>query len=203
MLSALIFAAVQAAPARYVPVDQCEDDPSFVAFREELRDALDRRDVAGLLPLLSPDIRLNFGGDEGREAFVRHWALTDPGRSGLWREMRIPLGLGCVRTDDHYASPSFLVSLDEDTDVYAAMLVLPGGAVHSAPSDTSPIVAEPTWQLVTLANPEGIEGWRTIHLGDSQTGYVRAEYLRSPIDYRLTFTRRAGRWQVASFLAGD
>jgi hypothetical protein len=42
-----------------------------------------------------------------------------------------------------------------------------------------------------------------IQLDDGRQGYVHSRYLRSPIDYRASFTLIDGQWRMTSSIAGD
>jgi hypothetical protein len=57
------------------PVDEGPRSPHFLKFRARLQSIVTARDVAGLLGIVHPDIRNTFGGDDGKEAFVRLWEL--------------------------------------------------------------------------------------------------------------------------------
>ena len=45
--------------------------------------------------------------------------------------------------------------------------------------------------------------WRKIETFSSQIGYVPDQYLRSPVDYRLSFYNQGPKWQLIFFVAGD
>src|ERR1044071_8388557 len=96
---------VSAQAPRLEPVDQAPQQPDFLAFRNELRQTIARRDVAALLRVVHPNIKSSFGGDDGIEAFKRHWRLDRPD-SELWRELGAVLALGGTFLDpDQFAAP--------------------------------------------------------------------------------------------------
>src|SRR5258706_126988 len=80
---------------RLPPVDRCAPDPSFVAFRSQLRAAVARRDGVWLLSIAAPDIEYSFGDTPGRAGFARVWGLNRPATSRIWRELGEVLRLGC------------------------------------------------------------------------------------------------------------
>jgi hypothetical protein len=45
--------------------------------------------------------------------------------------------------------------------------------------------------------------WVPVVLADGQKGYVAADYIRSPIDYRAIFVKKGGKWIMTAFIAGD
>ena len=75
------------------PRDDCGALGGANAFRRELSDAVIRRDIEALVSLADIDIKLDFGGGEGRaELRLR---LSDPD-SRLWQELDKMLPLGCA-----------------------------------------------------------------------------------------------------------
>jgi len=186
------------------PVDECEADGSFRQFRRDLVRALERKDVAHVTAALSPDVMIDFGGGHGRAAFVRAWALEEPQTSRLWRELRLVLSLGCTLDGDTAASPSLLDQLPPERDAFMTLLaVRPGAAVRARPTDASPVLATLNWDLLTLADKGGEEGWFPVVLGDGRAGYVRQQDVRSPLDYRVVFQKRGGGWAITALVAGD
>ncbi|MBV9883866.1 MAG: hypothetical protein JO276_12735, partial [Sphingomonadaceae bacterium] len=147
-LLALSGAAV-AVPPRLPPHDYCTRDRSFVAFRRALNEAVARRDAAFILRMADDDIRYSYGDSSGREGFARFWHLDRPATSGLWRELREALGLGCVPDEGgDFVMPGMNQVGDEDMDTdYTLLLVAvrPGAALRRGPSESSPIIARLRW----------------------------------------------------------
>jgi hypothetical protein len=76
--------------------------------------------------------------------------------------------------------------------------------VRALPDPTAELVASLAYDIVaqvdsTLANDD----WTAIRLSSGKLGYVAKRYVRSPIDYRASFEKSDGRWQMTIFLAGD
>lgn len=195
------------APAvtRLPPLDQCSSDPSFVAFRDELKGAIARRDREAILAIITDTIEVDFGGGAGREEFARTWGLDNPQTSRLWDELNEILALGCAR--DEYGviwAPSMVRQLDEDSDPFTTMVAIePGAAVHRAANADSPVVARLDWDVVTVGEYAHPEEWVPITLADGRSGYARREHLRWPTDYRAAFERIDGRWRMIVLIAGD
>jgi hypothetical protein len=65
----LVFAALPSVASdineRVKPWDEGPQDPSFLKFRNELKDIIARKDAASLFKLLAPDIKVDFGGVYG------------------------------------------------------------------------------------------------------------------------------------------
>jgi hypothetical protein len=42
-----------------------------------------------------------------------------------------------------------------------------------------------------------------VKLAGGQQGYIASAYVRSPLDYRIVFEKRQGRWLITTLVAGD
>jgi hypothetical protein len=206
-LLAAVAAVSAAADRRLPPVDQCASDPSFVAFRNELLSAIERRDRDAVLALVANDIEVDFGGGAGREEFARTWALDRPRASPLWSELRQALSLGCARdpAGEYYASPSMYMA---DESIFpdpftAAVAIRPDAQLRAAPDAGSALVATLNWHVLTVPEWDRESAWQRVELADGRRGHVRSEDLRSAVDYRAIFERVDGRWRITAFIAGD
>lgn len=207
-LLALLIAAAPAAATgrdRRPPIDECAADPSFAAFRDELRQAIARRDRDHVLAILADDILVDFGGGAGRADFIRAWTLDRPEESGLWTELGTVLDLGCAReADGSLWAPSLYRQLgDQDDPFTAAIAVRPGAAMQVAPDPRSPVVTTLDWDVLTLLPDDGSDDWTAVALSDGRRGFVARGDLRSAVDYRAGFARLDGRWRMIVFVAGD
>ena len=90
-LSVLLVIATSLIPAfaqdeQYVlPVDEAKSNPSFLAFRTRLVDAVKRKDAAFVLSVVDSQIRINFGDGGGIAAFKKEWKNLGPS-SRFWDE---------------------------------------------------------------------------------------------------------------------
>ena len=73
-----------------LPIDEASKDSSFLKFREELLQAVERRDATYVLGILDPHIKNNFGGDGGIDEFRETWK-PEQADSELWKELRFVL----------------------------------------------------------------------------------------------------------------
>ncbi len=198
---ALLLAAAE--PLRLPPVDSCAADPSFAAYRSELRAAIARKDREAMLAAAADDIVIDFGGGAGRAAFAKAWRLDAPQSSPLWTELEAVLELGCTKDGDALVAPSLFAQLPEEADAFESLLaVKPGTALRSRPQDDAPAVAPLDWHLLTL-DGDTEDGWMHASLPDGRSGYIRREHVRSPLDYRAHFRKIGGRWRITSVVAGD
>jgi len=70
-LAAVMLAAPTSMAETVRPFDEARKDPSFLAFRKALLSALKRGDYAAVARAAAPNIRLGFGGNNGRAQFRR------------------------------------------------------------------------------------------------------------------------------------
>lgn len=210
MIAALFLALFTAAPSnsavdRRPPIDECASDPSFVSFRDALRNAVERKDRDFILATISDEIDFSFGGDSGRAEFVRSWRLEQGESSPLWAELDQVLRLGCARGDgDLFWAPSLVEQLDDQEDPFTAVIaVRPGAVLRAAPDAGSEAVAALEWDVLTLHSDDGADAWLPVRLTDGRHGYVRREDVRSAIDSRAAFQKIDGRWRMVVFIAGD
>lgn len=201
-------AAAGAQDHRVPPVDQCATNPSFVAFRTQLRAAIARRDGAWLLSIAAPNIEYSFGDSPGRAGFARAWGLSRPATSQIWRELGEVLRLGCARgPDGEFWAPSLSLAetdMDEGEGPPTMLAVGPNAVLHAAASDSSPVVARLDWHVLTSrGGDDGESPWIEVALGDGRRGFVRRALVRSQGDYRAVFGRIGGRWRMTAFIAGD
>jgi hypothetical protein len=204
-LGALLIAApATALPPKLPPVDQCTRDPGLAAFRTRLKLVTARRDRAGLLRLLSPDVLVNFGGSSGRDAFAAQWSF-EPGEYGnVWDQLRTMLAMGCARSAAARIIPSLIVQLEpyDDEDLFAIRLVLPGARLFHITGEEKTAVPVEAWSVVTATNTAG-DLWTGVKLAGGREGFIADDRLYEPIGYRMVIEKRAGKWTVTAFVAGD
>ena len=205
LLAALLLLAASSDRPRLPPVDQCSAAPHFMAFRKQLAEVIARKDVTGLLELADEKIQLSFGGDSGRRAMRRIWSLDKPATSKLWAKLSEVLRLGCAVTEQGIAvAPSMFETLPESADAFETVVAVKAAILRAAPDEKARPIEMLSWDLLTAR--EGIDetgDWTKVALKDGRTGFVRSSALRSPIDYRATFERKAGQWRMTAFVAGD
>lgn len=205
LAAALGAGTAQAAPApRFPPRDTCAALPGAPAFRTALKAAVSRRDARGLAALAAPDVKLDFGGGSGSANLRRR--LSGPQGPALWRSLARILALGCARQGDGLILPSFFAEDLGNHDPFSVLLVT-GSSVRlrAAPAPSGRVVASLSWNLVEATTPaDRARSWRKVKvLPAGPVGYVSADLLRSPVDYRLLAARRGKTWKIAAFVAGD
>ena len=207
--------SVRAQIATLPPADEASRDPSLLRFRADLLRALQRRDTAFLVSIVSQDVANGFGGDMGLKDFRYFW-FAGGERNRKMDQLREGLELGGALIDDStYGVPYYAYGrrFPSDLDAHGHALVLGQGVpIRQSPDSRGAVVARLTYGIVTL--PKGWTGhpdqdrssqvvWLQVGLGDGKVGYVAERYLRSPLGLRVTFRKRGGRWVLRSWAEGD
>lgn len=204
LTAVLALAAVSAAAETLEPFDEAPQDPELVAVRDTLVEAVEARDPGALLPHVAPDVKLSFGGEEGRAA-LRDALRTDP---SLWDELHWILTHGGGFSDGMFLAP-YTFAGDTAADPFSAGIVTASDVNLRASPDTNALVMDRlSHAVVEVVDWEAGEfglpgGWARVALPDGRHGYMARRYLRSPIDHRVLFEKADGGWRISSFLAGD
>ena len=194
------------------PVDEAAKDPTFVAFRDRLRAAVQRRDTRYLLSILHPNIRVSFGEGGGVESFKKDWKPEDP-NSKVWITLEEILRLGGAYRDisadqKYFCAPYVFSSYPEDgPDAYQAPVVIEPNTLLLDQPNGRPI-ARLDYDIVTSAagDPEYRKPdseWRKVVTASGKTGFVPARSVRMHLDYRACFEKTGGEWKMALLVAGD
>lgn len=197
-----------AAPARKLePLDEASKDPSFLKFRQQLLEAVERRDARYVVSILDPKIHNSFGGDGGIEEFKAMWK-PERRDSKLWDELRKVLTHGGAFEDGTFWAPYVYTNFPEDLDAFDYGAVLEDKVLlRLQPEASAPIVATLSYHIVKidyegsgdLENPT----WCKVVTTDGLEGYVAASSVTSPVDYRAGFERKGDAWRMVTFIAGD
>jgi SH3 domain-containing protein len=201
-------AAAPGKPAKLYPADEASQDPSFVAFRTGLLEALAKKDKAFVIGILDPDIKFSFGDDHGVAGFERHWELDRPQSSQLWQELTTVLSLGGRFRETggavEFWAPYTFADFPNDWDAFESAVILGANVnVRAGPGTDTPILEQLTFDIVRTSDQDGGE-WVKIVSPSGKEGYVARRYIRSPIDYRAAFVKgAAGAWRMRLLVAGD
>ena len=193
------------APTRLSPVDQAASVPDFFSFRARLQAAVARHDTAAVLDALGKDVELSFGGDRGVEGFKAMWK-PEAADSLVWNTLATVLALGgSFDGQGRFMAPYVTSTWPHGVDSFTTVAAVGSGVrVRAAASDSAPVVASLDFSIVDTADQSGeAAGWVAVKLPSGQVGHVREQLVRSPIDYRIGFSKQAGRWQIDYFIAGD
>ena len=193
-------------PPRLPPVDQAASVPDFFSFRAQLQAAVARHDTAAVLAALGKDVELSFGGDRGIEGFKAMWR-PEAADSLVWGELATVLALGgSFDGQGRFMAPYVASTWPRGAaDYHIALAVIGSGVrVRAAASDNAAVLASLDFSIIEPADPPGEPaGWTAVKLPSGQIGHVRSQLVRSPLNYRVGFSKLAGRWQIDYFIAGD
>ncbi|HEY9844079.1 MAG TPA: SH3 domain-containing protein [Candidatus Obscuribacterales bacterium] len=203
------------------PVDEGLQDFDFVRFRTQLLQILGRRDLKALLQHVDPRIKASFGGHSGHQGLIKLWKLdAKPEASGIWQELSLVLSLGGrfdAGNPNSFVAP-YTFNCPAVNDAFEDLIVLGRDvALRAGPDPKSRVLRTLRFERVTRvldatggyveSKPMSLGGeshpWFQVRLADGTTGYIWGKYLRSPIDFRAGFTRKAGVWKLDFFVAGD
>lgn len=197
---------------RYVkPVDEANLEPSFMAFRVKLIAAAERRDAKYILGILDPKINLSFGGDQGIADFKSIWKIESK-NTPFWNEFLTVIKNGGFfvrekgkRTNLFYAPYSF-DSFPEDLDGFEHFVIFGSNVnLRESPDSGSKIIGQLSYNVVkSEVDLVGkVSGWQKVRTLGGLSGFVKSEFVRSPIDYRAGFEKKRGVWKMVAFIAGD
>lgn len=196
---------------RLKPWDEASKDTSFVAFRNRLQVVVAKKDVGGLKKCLAKDIKNNFGGGTGLADFNNAWKPGDP-HSAVWSTLSAALKLGGnFDSKTSFSAPYVYSAWPNDVDGFNYVAVVTAGAVlRSAPrADAKPLrtldydILEVVQSQSMPQHEAGPDDWDEVKDAKGNHGFVLVRDVRSPIDFRILFEKRKGKWLIASFVSGD
>lgn len=218
LIAVACMAAGISAQERFVkPVDEGPQDASFLAFRNKLIAAAERKDIAYVKSIMDPKIQLSYGGHVGLKGFRELWK----NEAEFWSEF-LPViknggrfsGEGKAKT--FFAAPYVFTDMPADLDHFEVFAVFGNNVnLRERPDLTAPVITQLSYNIVKVDPEAAITrktgpgeydrkiDWQKITTLGGQTGWMKAEYVRSPIDYRAGFEKKRGRWVMTYFIAGD
>jgi len=206
VLAAVCWSSIGLAQTTFLPVDEAVRQPDFFSFRSRLMVAIARRDTVALYAAIDPRIKTGFGGDDGIAAFKRQWRPGDRA-SRIWPKLAAILSLGGqFRGEDQFVAPYLYSAWPEKIDAFTHVAVISSRVnVRSAPRASAPLMGMVTFSIVALDPKADRPGgpWRAVRMPNGRTGYVAAEFVRSPVVYRAFFQRGARGWRMALIVSGD
>jgi hypothetical protein len=164
----------------------------LVAYLAKFKEAVAHRNRDELVPLIAPEIKLGFGGEDGVANFRPDWPVLD----------RL-LSLGGAWQGASYSIPYVFARFPDDLDAfdYAAIT---GKSVwlRERADAASRGVRLLDYELVKVED-QGEAWWKVTTL-TGEKGFVSAKFVASPVGYRAIFNKnRRGEWKLSALLAGD
>ncbi|MBI2435916.1 MAG: SH3 domain-containing protein [Candidatus Hydrogenedentes bacterium] len=198
------------------PVDQAQQHPDFLAFRDSLRAAIQNKNVESLLKHVDTNVQCSHGGEEGIADFREKWKLDqNPGASPLWQELGRILALGGAFQKEQFVAPYVYAKWPESYDSFQfAAITGQNVNVRARAALDAPALKQSTYGIVRIvldsweAPPtQTIDGetwpWVKVGLSNGAEGYVWGKYVVSPLGYRAGFNKTNGEWKLIFLVAGD
>jgi len=185
-------------------VDEAHKDFLFKIFRDKFVEVIKRRDIKQIGGLLHPEFSYGFGGGS-KENFLSDLEQ----RRELWEELDSLLALGgCFVGPDNFIAPyAFFLEIPQESCADFDCYVIVGNRVNVrvTPDMASPISFQLSYNVVRVKDRENMRKntWLEIATLDGRKGYVYKKYVRSPLDYRMSFRRNHGKWMAEGLYAGD
>jgi hypothetical protein len=190
----------------FAPRDECRSDAGAGAFLDALAKAVQAHDADALAAMSAEDVKLDFGGGEGRDELRARLTGGEEYYGDLWRELAILLSLGCASEDKGVLTLPWYFSQDfAPRDPFDTMLAIrPGVPLLAKPDPSGEVIARLDWDVVEQVGDYDPEAqFLEVVLSDQSRGFVETGALRSLIDYRLIAEETAEGWRIAAFIAGD
>jgi len=208
--------SVAAAQERFVlPVDEAKQDPSFAAFRAELIAAVERRDAKYVSSIVDRDMINGFDSSGGPREFERVWKLNSAD-SKFWETFLPVIKNGgrfvTERRRRVFFAPYTFDGFPKDLDTFEYHAIFGANVnLREKPQRDAPVAAVLSYnvvktdpeQSVKIAGKENEFDWMNVETLGGQKGFVKAEFVRGPIDYRAGFEKIRGKWKMNVFIAGD
>ncbi len=199
-------ASAHAAPAKQIPPkDECLAIDGYFDLRQNFEGIVKRRDAKALTAMIAPTISWSFGDEGGKDAFLKNWKLETGKASPIWAELDQIVRLGCFsQGPDNPTMPHFF---GQDTGAESpggsALVLGPAVNLRAQPSTASASLRKINWEVVTTVEASADGLWTKVQTADGKTGFVRNDYLRGDLDYRIGFERKDKGWVISFFIAGD
>lgn len=206
--------SVQPKPAdhAFAPRDEAAYDQSWTRFRDQLLEAVQKRDRKFVMSIVDPNVRNGIDRPNGHQEFRRQWHVDDED-SPLWRELPRALHLGTAyyghaRMPRSLCAPYVLPYWPKQVDPRNnGAITARETSMREGPSGAAGVLADIGYSIVRVTDwevadtdPEVKQKWVKI-LVDEREGYIPEEHIRSPIEHLACFRRSEAGWRLTSFLA--
>ncbi len=194
-----------------LPVDEAGQRPEFFSFRAHLQRAVARRDWPAVLAVVHPKIRNSFGPDDGLVTFREQWK-AERADGALWETLGTVLALGgSFDQAGNFMAPYVYSRWPGTVDGFEHVAVTGSRVrVRAAPRADADVLAALSYAILRRQYaadrqiaPDVADQWTAVALAGGRTGFIAAQYVRSPIDYRAIFAEEDGRWRLMALIAGD
>ncbi len=211
--------------------DRTNTDPEFAKFRQQLQQAIQKRDakfVSALIP--AKGIALGFGTPRS----IKELTLTDP-KAPFWSILEKAMGVSCGFADpsattadkgwicptvsrDFYQQYPPNPNAPPGLKYELSNVIVVGDRVNvrALPSLKSEVVGVLSNEVVLFDQKrfenskeeqvnatDPISDWTPVILPNKEQGYVYNRYAYRALDYRAIFNKINGNWQITEMPGGD
>jgi hypothetical protein len=185
-----------------LPRDDSATDPAFAAFRARLEVAASAGDLDVLRRLMSDRIQTIDDSLTPDQLFE----LVKLRSGSRWTGLLSALAAGVAwePQQGHFVAP-YLAAANLDLQfVVAASRV----RMRATPSTNGRVLRVVSHVVVDILDETGTGlggpgGWCKVRTTSGVTGYVAAEFVKSPNDVRFIFRRQNGQWKLVAYGYGD
>jgi len=212
VLAVVISGALLQSPAyaqRKLPlVDEGAGDVSWLRFKRQLMDAVEKRDKQFLLSILDKNVRNQDERTRGVATFRKQWEL-DTTDTPIWRELSTALQLGAayiVRDKRRELCTPYLLGRwpDDVSPITHGVVISRDAAVQGEPAMSAAALGRLSYDIVPVVDWEiddkadARQKWVKIRF-QGRDGYVPEEQVRSPIEQAACFVKTPGGWRMTAF----
>lgn len=209
----LLFAFASAQERFVKPIDEAAQDKSFLAFRVQLVKAAKKRDAKFVLSIVDANIKNGFGGNDGIAEFKKFWKINEA-KSEFWDEFLPVVQNGGTFTIEGktkiFFAPYSFNAFPDDLDAFNHSVIFGSNVnLRSKADKNASIVGSFSYNIVEIldsvkdASDINKTAWYEVKTLGGKQGFVSADFVRSPIDYRAGFEKINGKWKMTIFVAGD
>lgn len=190
------------------PVDETEMNESFKLFKEKLITAIENKDSEFIINHLDENIFFSFGGESGIKEFNSYWDLENP-NSLFWDEAKkiLKLGGSFLTNSESYlfSAPYVFANWNDDYDPYNNVAVIDSDVnLYESDDINSKVIDTLSYDIVIYNFSSDFESdFRKIETYLGKNGFVLAEKIRSPLDYRIGIEKIKEKWTITFFVSGD
>ncbi|WP_170572001.1 SH3 domain-containing protein [Ruegeria atlantica] len=203
----------------FPPVDQADQDPSLVAFRDELLAQVKAGDTEAIVTQVCPDIYLSHGGGGGPEELRANLVLdpktlseevrgnADALRDQYWTDLENTLSQpGYFDDEGEFWMPhQWQITLPASLDPQLAYFVTGTEvSLRQKPDRNAPILGLISYEIAIIRDFQDGAEYQRVLLTDGTQGYMHTDFLWPMTGYRAAFVKSdAGNWQLCTFVSGD
>ena len=207
------------------PRNETSNDLALGTFTDQLKTAVQKKDVEWIIQHLDKDVMPSFEGQADIQSFITDWDIRNDS-SEFWPMITIALNLGGVFLHDtadmtgryQFVFPyAYDLQLNENDDPYYTGVITGKNVnLRKSPDTKSAIVTQLTYdiirfmqnkqgELLTKSNAGGTVEWFKIQTyNKSHQGWVNSKFVYSLMGPRLfLFKDKHGDWKISAFITGE